>query len=50
MEYKERYEEWLSNPYFDEDTNKEYNSPYHQMVDNITGGVINDEMFDWRNW
>ena len=36
--------------YFDEDTNKEYNSPYHQMVDNITGGVINDEMFDWRNW
>ena len=36
--------------YFDEEANKEYDSPYHQMVSNITGGVINDEMFDWRNW
>ena len=36
--------------YFDEEVNKEYDSPYHQMVSNITGGVINDEMFDWRNW
>ena len=23
MDYKEIYEEWLSNPYFDEDTKKE---------------------------
>ena len=26
MNYKETYQEWLSNPYFDEDTKKEINS------------------------
>ena len=25
MNYKETYQEWLSNPYFDEDTKKEIN-------------------------
>ena len=25
MNYKETYQEWLSNPYFDEDTKKEMN-------------------------
>ena len=26
MNYKETYQEWLSNPYFDEDTKKRINS------------------------
>lgn len=37
-------------PFIDEEEGKEYYSEYHRMVNNITGGVVNDEMFDWRNW
>lgn len=36
--------------FYDEEDNREYYSEYDKMVNNITGGVVNDEMFDWRNW
>ena len=32
MNYKETYQEWLSNPYFDEDTKKESKNVFTQIL------------------
>ena len=36
--------------FYDEEEERYYRSEFDKMVFNITGGVVNEEMFDWKNW
>ena len=47
MNYKETYQEWLSNPYFDEDTKKELTATMKMKSKNVFTQILHLVLLDF---